>query len=404
MSTKKVAIIGTVGLPACYGGLETLVAQLTNYLHQEHELTVYCSGNRYPKAQRQRHHAGARLVYVPLDANGVQSIFYDCLSILHALFYADVLLVLGVPGGILLPFVKVFTRKRIIVSLDGIEWRRSKWNRVAKWYLRFAESLAVKYSHANISDNDAIQNYTARTYSTRSRVIEYGGDHAVRQPIGPTHNARYPFLSSPYAFKVCRIEPENNVALILEAFAELPQHPLVLVGDWTNSLFGQQLKSRYGSLPHLHLLDPIYEQGELNVLRGHCQVYIHGHSAGGTNPSLVEAMYLGLSIAAFGVSFNRATTEHKARYFATKEELKALIKETSLATWQTLGLQMQAIAERRYRWEVIARKYSALFHNTSGVRQKGGLRPQISRLGQEDLLQLELGHYATPSMFYEEEL
>lgn len=404
MSTKKVAIIGTVGLPACYGGFETLVAQLVKHLHQEHELTVYCSGKRYPKAQRQSHHAGARLVYVPLDANGVQSILYDCLSILHALFYADVLLVLGVPGGILLPFVKVFTRKRIIVSIDGIEWRRSKWNRLAKWYLRLAENLAVKFSHADISDNDAIQNYTARTYSTRSRVIEYGGDHVVRQPITPAHNARYPFLSSPYAFKVCRIEPENNVAMILEAFAELPQYPFVLVGNWANSAFGQQLKAQYGGLPHLHLLDPIYDQAELDVLRGHCQVYIHGHSAGGTNPSLVEAMYLGLSIVAFGVSFNRATTEHKARYFATREELKTLLQDSSLATWQALGRQMQAIAERRYKWEIIARKYSALFHNPSGARQKGGLRAQISLLGSEDLLQHELGHYAAPSMFYEEEL
>jgi hypothetical protein len=111
-----------------------------------------------------------------------------------------------------------------------------------------------------------------------------------------------------------------------------------------------------------------------------------------------------LSVVAFGVSFNRATTEHKARYFATKEELKTLIKDTSLATWQALGAQMQAIAERRYKWEIIARKYSYLFHNPGGALHKGGLRAQISLLGQDDLLQHELGHYTAPHMFYEEEL
>ncbi|RYY10857.1 MAG: DUF1972 domain-containing protein, partial [Cytophagaceae bacterium] len=202
MSTaKKVAIIGTVGLPACYGGFETLTAYLVKHLHQEHDLTVYCSGKKYPRAERRSHYESAKLVYLPFEANGAQSIIYDCLSILHALFFADVLLILGVPGGLLLPFVRLFTNKKIIISIDGIEWRRDKWNRYAKWFLRWSENLAVKYSHADISDNDAIQNYTARAYSTRSRVIEYGGDHAQRQPITDVHRQKYPFLAQPYAFK-----------------------------------------------------------------------------------------------------------------------------------------------------------------------------------------------------------
>ncbi|SNR79809.1 DUF1972 domain-containing protein [Hymenobacter mucosus] len=402
MTSKKVAIIGTVGLPACYGGFETLAAYLVKYLGHKHELTVYCSGKKYPREKRQSHYEGAQLVYVPLDANGIQSVLYDCFCILHALFFADVLLILGVPGGIMLPFVKLLTRKKIIVSIDGIEWRRDKWNRLAKWYLRYAENLAVKYSHADISDNDAIQDYTARTYSTRSRVIEYGGDHTVRQPITATYKQKYAFLSSPYAFKVCRIEPENNVHLILEAFAELTDYPFVLVGNWNNSEFGRQLKASYGAFPNLHLLDPIYNQEELDVLRGNCFMYIHGHSAGGTNPSLVEAMYLGLPILAYNVAFNTATTEHKALYFASKEQLKAAIVTIGFATWKNVGVEMKAVAERRYKWDIIAQKYNYLIERVSAAKYKEGVRPLLSTLSQQSLLEHQLGHYQSLTMFYEE--
>ena len=405
-TTKKVAIIGTVGLPACYGGFETLTAYLVKHLHHEHELTVYCSGKKYPKAERRSHYESAKLVYLPFQANGAQSIIYDCVSILHALLFADVLLILGVPGGILLPFVRWFTNKKIIISIDGIEWRRDKWNRYAKWFLRWSENLAVKFSHADISDNDAIQNYTARAYSTRSRVIEYGGDHARKQPITDEAREKYLFLAQPYAFKVCRIEPENNVHLVLGAFAELPNYPFVLVGNWNNSAYGRQLRQEFGQCPNLHLLDPIYDQTQLDVLRSNCYVYVHGHSAGGTNPSLVEAMSLGLPVLAFDVSFNKATTEHKAVYFSDKAELKKHINNTRIGTWKALGQEMHAVADRRYNWAVIARKYNYLINKVSAAAShspKGALHPQLSHLSTKELVQHQLGQYSALNMFYEEE-
>ena len=405
---KKVAIIGTVGLPACYGGFETLTAYLVKHLHEQHDLTVYCSGKTYPKAERRSHYEGAKLVYLPLQANGVQSIIYDCLSILHAVFFADVLLVLGVPGALMLPFVRWFTNKKIIVSIDGIEWRREKWSPFAKRFLRWSENLAVKYSHADISDNDAIQDYTARAYSTRSRVIEYGGDHARPQPITDEARAQYPFLAKPYAFKVCRIEPENNVGMVLEAFSELPSYTFVIVGNWKNSAYGRRIYAEYGNgaFPNLHLLDPIYNQVQLDVLRSNCAVYVHGHSAGGTNPSLVEAMSLGRPVLAFHASFNKATTENKASYFATKAELMQQIKETSMVTWLELGQRMQSVADRRYNWAVIARKYNYLILKVSGMvrnNTKGGLHSQLSQLPPADLVANQLGQYAALKMFYDEE-
>lgn len=153
---KKVAIIGTVGLPAKYGGFETLASHIVTNLSDNYNFSVYCSGKSYKKTERQSTFQKAKLIYLPFKANGMQSIIYDSLSIIHAVFYADVLIVLGVAGAWTFPFVRLFTNKKIIVSIDGIEWKRDKWSRLAKIYLWVAEKIAVKYSHIDISDNESI--------------------------------------------------------------------------------------------------------------------------------------------------------------------------------------------------------------------------------------------------------
>jgi len=396
---KKVAIIGTVGVPANYGGFETLAEHLIEDLGNEHDITVYCSGKKYSKSQRSSTYKNARLKYIPLDANGIQSIFYDTLSILHALLYADVLLILGVPGAWLLPFVRWFTNKRIIISIDGIEWKRDKWNMLAKWYLFWAEGVAVKYSHIDISDNEAIQDYTAARYGSLSRIIEYGADHTLKVPVQGDNLKQYPFLASRYAFKVCRIEPENNVRMILEAFAASSAMPLVFVGNWDNSEYGQQLKAQYQSHPNIIILDPIYDQEQLDVLRSNATLYVHGHSAGGTNPSLVEAMFLGLPILAFGVSYNRVTTEHLALYFSNKEDLIAMLRETYTVRLKAIGENMAQIAKRRYTWSVIAAKYGQLIEEAIRTNQKPGVSSEIAQLPYEQLLQKGAAHFKTTELF-----
>lgn len=402
MKQTNVAIIGTVGIPAKYGGFETLAEHLVDHLGTELTMSVYCTTKKYSAAQRQSHYKGARLIYLPFDANGLQSIVYDCISILHALFYADVLLILGVSGGFMLPFVRWFTRKKIIISIDGIEWKRHKWSKLAKWYLWAAEWLAVRYSHADISDNESIQNYTAIRYKTLSQIIEYGADHTMAVAPTPDDRKRYPFLARPYAFTVCRIEPENNIHLVLDAFARLPRHTLVLVGNWTNSDYGMTLREQYQQHQNLLLLDPIYEQRELDLLRSNCLVYVHGHSAGGTNPSLVEAMYLGLPVLAFDVTYNRTTTENKAFFFRTANELIRHIEQTSVTQLKQQAAVMKAIAQRRYTWSVIAQKYAFLVRRVVQTPVKSPLISMAgSRLSPNWLVESELAHLQAPVYFYE---
>ena len=354
----RLAIIGTVGVPGKYGGFETLAHHLVLQLADRYDITVYNSKPAYPPEERRQEWQGARIVWLPLKANGPQSILYDILSMLHALFTADVLLVLGVSGCIFLPFLKLVSRKRIIVNVDGLEWRRAKWKGWIRRFLMFSEALAIRYADEIITDNEAIQKYVLNRYGCSSRLVAYGADHARPVPRDPALYDRFPFLSGKYAFKVCRIEPENNVHVVLDAFARQQELPLVIVGNWDHSEYGRSLRARFGHEPHIHLLDPIYDPHLLNMLRSNAWLYVHGHSAGGTNPSLVEAMYLGLPVLAYDVIYNRVTTHGKARYFADADDLFALLQNLQPAELRDLAREMKAIAENCYTWHWIARQYA----------------------------------------------
>ncbi len=353
----KLGIIGTVGVPAKYGGFETLAHQLVLNLRNRFDLTVYSSSKSYSKEERVSHWEGAKIVYVPLKANGAQSIIYDIISMIHALIFCDVLLVLGVSGCIFLPVVKLFPWKKVVVNVDGLEWRRAKWSGWAKQFLIFSEKMAIRYADEIITDNAAIQKYVVDYYDINARLIEYGADHVSKVDVESSFIQKYPFLNSDYAFKVCRIEPENNIHMVLEAFARYQKLPLVLVGNWDHSEYGKELRKMYRQYKNLYLLDPIYDPTTLNMLRSNCSLYVHGHSAGGTNPSLVEAMYLELPILAYGVIYNRITTEHRALYFSNVEEIISMLEKLPQLQLDVVAFNMKWTADHRYTWSVIAGKY-----------------------------------------------
>jgi glycosyltransferase involved in cell wall biosynthesis len=361
--SKKVSIIGTVGLPPKYGGFETLAEHLVKYLSDKYEITVYCSSKSYE--EKLKTYNGAKLKYINLKANGIQSIFYDTISMIDSLRYADALLILGVSGCSILPIIKPLCKlmnKKILINIDGLEWKREKWNKFAKRLLKFSEKLAVKYADVIISDNLVIKDYIKSEYNRDSVFIPYGGDHVKYEPLSNELVAKYPFLKEKYAFKVARIEPENNIHLILEAFSEFKELNLAIVGNWDKSRYGQDLRKKYHSFDNIFLLDPIYDQKILNAIRSNCFVYIHGHSAGGTNPSLVEAMYLGLPIIAYGVEYNKVTTQYEALYFMNKDELLKLINEivSNRGLLIHTGQRMRNIAIREYTWEKITREYDSI--------------------------------------------
>lgn len=355
----NVAVIGTVGIPSKYGGFETLVEHLVENKGNEFGFLVYCSKKAYPNGAERK--VNASLKYLPLNANGIQSIVYDIWSIIHSIRKVDALLILGVSGCIILPLVKIFTNKKIIVNIDGMEWKREKWGKFAKSFLKFSEMIAVKYSDSVIADNKVIQEYVYKTYDKSAHLIAYGGDHTNQEKLTSETVSEFPFLSSPYAFKVCRIEPENNIELILSAFSDYKELNLIIVGNWSVSDYSIKLRERFLSYSNIFLLDPIYDQNKLNQIRSNCFLYVHGHSAGGTNPSLVEAMSLKLPILAFGINYNIETTGKKAHYFHSADSLLILLETLNVESLNKNSNEMYRIAEAEYSWKNIANKYANLF-------------------------------------------
>ena len=211
-----------------------------------------------------------------------------------------------------------------------------------------------------ITDNKALQSYVLEKYGVNSKLISYGADHVKHEVLNDNILGQYSFLKKKYSFGVCRIEPENNLDIILSAFAEFEKLDLVIVGNWNNSEYGKSLRMQYENYINLHLLDPIYEQTPLNQLRSNCNMYVHGHSAGGTNPSLVEAMHLGLSIVSFDVSYNRETTHNKAVYFDSKTQLINILTHSEETDWLGVSEDMRLIAESEYTWLSISRQYANL--------------------------------------------
>jgi glycosyltransferase involved in cell wall biosynthesis len=353
---KKVAIVGSVGLPAKYGGWETLVDHLTGRLSKSFDFTVYCSAKRYPV--KLLAYNGAKLNYISLDANGIQSIIYDLLSMLKAIRYADSIVVLGVSGCIFLPIVKYISGKKFIVNIDGLEWKREKWGRFPKWFLKLSEAVGVRFADTVVADNKAIQDYIRCEYGRESVLIAYGGDQAICPVRNNDILSRYGLTGQPYAFGVCRIEPENNIDLIIRSFASHDKLDLVIVGNWNSSEYGISLRKKYGHLAHMLLLDPIYDQETLNQMRAACHVYIHGHSAGGTNPSLVEAMSQGLPVVVYGCAFNRETTRGQALFFNSLEELLRVLNSLNDTLLAETGLKMKHLADELYTWDKVSSCYA----------------------------------------------
>lgn len=353
----KVAIIGTVGIPANYGGFETLAEQLVRNCHSPQiDYTIYCSSKSYQ--EKLKEYLGARLKYTPLKANGLQSIPYDIVSLIRAARENDVIVVLGVSGASFLPAFRLFSKKKLIINIDGLEHRREKWKPWVRRFLKYSEKLAVRHADTIISDNKAIQDYVKSEYGVDSELIAYGGDHVLTSSnLSDSDKVmrEYGIDKGNYALGLCRVEPENNVEMILEAFSRIPQRQLVFFGNWDHSDYAKNLRSKYSAFPNIQLIQALYDNDKINILRANCRVYLHGHSAGGTNPSLVEAMFFGIPIIAYDCPYNRETCENKALFFKNSDDLVNTIEETDFLA--TSAKALTEIANTRYTWDKIAAAY-----------------------------------------------
>lgn len=355
---KKInlSIIGSVGLPPKYGGWETLVDNIIYFLKKDLKVNVFCSSKIYKK--KISNYKGVSIEYINLYPNGFQSIFYDLFSMLCAIRKSDVMLILGVSGCIFLPLIKMFYRGKIIVNTDGLESERLKWGFFVKMFLRFSERVAVGFANCLVVDNQGVAEYIFKKYNRKTTQIAYGGDHVKKIPLTKKIKKKYS-IPNFYAFKVARIEPENNIEMILSSFSK-NKFPLIIVGNWNSSKYGKNLIKKYKKVSNIKILEAIYNLSILDQIRSNAIFYIHGHSVGGTNPSLVEAMSLGLPIIAYNVNFNRYTTNNNCLYFKNEKQLNLLIQSINKKKISKIGVKMKKIANQRYKWNKISHQYLKL--------------------------------------------
>jgi glycosyltransferase involved in cell wall biosynthesis len=341
-------IIGSNGIPARYGGFETFAEQISIKLAGDYHVVVICSSYLYPPNERQSYWNNISRIFVGLRANGWQSLLYDLRSLLISSEKADYILMLGSGSAIFLPLFSARIRKKIIVHIDGLEWQRQKWNLLARIILRLGKRCSEKFAHTILIDNQGLLSFISTKYQFKLVYITYGGDHL------PKPAARSHLRERPFALMIARAEPENNLHVVLESFENSNTLDLIIISNWQNSRYGRNLFVKYANNPFITLSEPIYDTSELQGYRRNCRIYIHGHSAGGTNPSLVEAMYTGVPIIAWDTEFNRITTNSLALYFETKQELTLIISALNTENLKQKAGQMKQFALSNYTWTKVA--------------------------------------------------
>jgi glycosyltransferase involved in cell wall biosynthesis len=305
MRHLRIAILGARGIPGRYGGFETFAAELAPRLSgRGHHVTVYCQ-TRYSLPERPEMYRGVHLEYVNAGVpRHFETPVHELRSLLHALRQKnDILYVLGFRSSILYVLPKLLGH-RIIMNTDGLDWKRSKWNWFGRKYLKVSEAIGVKLASCGlIADSQGMQEYIRESYGAESKFIPYGAPvvSSTRQEL----LTPYGLTPQSYFLVVARIEPENNLHLIVSAFEQVQTgKKLVIVG-------GANYRSRYFARlrtakdPRILFLGPIYEPDCLNELWCNSYAYIHGHEVGGTNPALLQAMGCGCCVLVRDTNFNR---------------------------------------------------------------------------------------------------
>lgn len=356
----KIAILGTRGIPNYYGGFEQFAEYFSVYLVQKgHE--VYCY-NSHNHPFQEKMFQGVHIVHQndPEHKIGTAGQFiYDYHCIKHARKQNfDIILQLGYTSSSIWYFL--MPKKAIVITnMDGLDWKRSKFSKKVQKFLRFAEGLAAKHSDYLVADSLGIQSYLKKTYQKEATYIAYGA-HPFENPDAHILQ-QYNLVEGQYNMLIARFEPENNLQMILDGVAQSNQKTPFLVVGKHETAYGEFLKNRYKNIPSIQFLGAIYDINHLNNLRYFSNLYFHGHSVGGTNPSLLEAMASKALIAAHQNEFNQGVLGQKAHYFASAEEVKAILEQVHKSEFSSFIETNFTAIINDFNWEKINGQYLQLF-------------------------------------------
>lgn len=358
----RIGIIGIRGVPNFHGGFEQFAEFLSEYIAKEgHDIYVYNSHNHPYQGSVWK---GVNIIhkYDPEYKIGTAGQFiYDFNCILDSRKRNfDIILQLGYTSSSV--WYKLLPKKSVIViNMDGLEWKRSKYSKMVQNFLKKAEKWAVFSSDHLISDSIGIQNYLKEKYNQPSRYIPYGAEPFVNEDFNVIKE--YNVEKYNYNLLIARMEPENNIEIILDGVVESNKKQIFLViGKNDTNNFGKRLTQKYKNYSNIIFLGGVYNQNHLNHLRYFSNLYFHGHSVGGTNPSLLEAMASKALIIAHKNIFNEAIIEDNGFYFTTKNDVSQHIDTIDKNLHIDKIDNCYAKIGEKFKWEVINKQYLDFLH------------------------------------------
>jgi len=356
----RIAILGTRGIPNNHGGFEQFAQYLSLGLVQRgHEVTVYNSSN-HPYQEEVWEGVTIKHIFDPEKKIGTSGQFiYDFLSILDTRKKNfDIILQLGYTSSSI-SFGFHPKKSLIMTNMDGLEWKRTKYSKYVQKFLQWAELWAVKKSDVLISDSLGIQEYLKHKYKKESSYIPYGAtyfDKADSQCI-----RTYDLQPYQYNMLIARLEPENSIEMILDGIVQSNDTMPFLVIGKHDTTYGKYLKNKFLNTSKIQFLDGIYDIAILNNLRHFSNLYFHGHTVGGTNPSLLEAMASGAIICAQNNAFNSSILNDDALYFTCTQDILTILKSFSYAKHKDKIENNYQKIHTTYQWGKIITQYESLF-------------------------------------------
>lgn len=363
----RIAIIGTRGIPANYGGFETFAEELSKRLvTRGHEVTVYCRSHYADRSLKQ--HNGVRLVVLPtLRHKYLDTVIHSLLSMLHALPRRfDCVLVCNAANSPLIPILE-WTRTPVAVNVDGLERNRKKWNALGRLYYALGERASLWVASRVVTDARVIRDYYQERYGAETTLIAYGAE--VERSAAPDVLAQYHLRGGDYVLYLSRLEPENNGAMVIEAFRQVEtKHKLVIVGDAPYAAkYKEHLSKLAAGDDRIKFLGAIYGSDK-KALEQNAAIYIHATEVGGTHPALIEAMGAGNCCLVYDTPENREVAAGAGLYYSDADDLAALL--TRVLSDHQIVADYRARAQERvrdhYDWESVTDEYERLLKEIAG--------------------------------------
>jgi len=357
------ALLGSRGIPAKYGGFEGFVQELAVHLPKSNfEVYVACESS-LRKERALVSFPGLNTFYIPVSEKFriLSELLYDGISLLWACFKDIDLVCLFGYAAAPLCFLPRMAGKIVTISVDGLEWKRRKFPRIVRVLLRVLERVATLASNFLIADSKAIRAYYEKRYHAKNVVyFPYWAPVVKQADEGLIH--KYGIEKNGYYLVVARLEPENNIDLAIEGFKKSKSNKkLIIVGPLIRTKYVKKLLELKND--RIMFVGGIYDRATLDALRLYSFAYIHGHEVGGTNPSLVEALGCGCAVIAFDVSFNKEVAQKAAMYFKDSDGLAERIRflEKESSTVGMMRATAQQIVGDRYSRDFLINEFTKFF-------------------------------------------